>query len=125
MEDQIELGLMMSVMQVGAIEEAIQFWSRLGLEVRFRCPEEGETKAAGIGHNSLQLLLKPAADPDVIAPQSVYVVTNGVEELHARYSTVEPERTGRVSVREYGMRDFSVIDPWGHRVVLGEEARGG
>lgn len=114
----IEIRLMRSVMSVGDMDAAIAFWSSLGLEKQWRA--KGETTAIGMGANCIQIMLLEADQPDGIAPQCIYITVEGVDAMHARCMEAQPEQTGPVGDRDYGMRDFSVIDQWWHMVIFGE-----
>jgi predicted lactoylglutathione lyase len=109
-------------MTVNDLEAAVTFWESLGLEAQWRT--EGTRIAVGMGAGSLQLMLLQSRTGEDVVPQSVYLTVSGVDVLHAKFSAEHPDRTGPIGDREYGMRDFSVIDPWQHMVVFGEACSG-
>ncbi len=48
-----------------------------------------------------------------------YVQCSGIDQYHAELRARDVECTDLAN-RDYGMRDFEVIDPWGNRIAFGE-----
>ena len=118
----IEIRTMRSVMRVGDLEQAVTFWKSIGLIEDWRVSTD--PAVVGMSGESLKLMLIPTDHTDEIHPQSVYVTMLGVDAMHERCRAARPDDTGPIGNREYGLRDFSVIDPWHHMVVFGEELGG-
>ena len=55
------------------------------------------------------MLLK-SDDPEEIPAQRIYLTVHGVDAMHAKCMEAQPERTGPIGDRDYGMRDFTLLD---------------
>lgn len=112
----------MPTLGVTDIEQALAFWESIGFQRWWKFPEEGEATHVSVrfGQVSILLALLEEGGNDDIQRQSVYVVVENVIACHLRCSTTHPEATTDLDDYDYGMRDFSLTDPWGHFVVFGE-----
>jgi catechol 2,3-dioxygenase-like lactoylglutathione lyase family enzyme len=120
------------------LEAGISFYERLGCEVDWRWPDENPTHVGlMIGGGSLMLAL---CDPMVNA--DVYFIVDDVEACHAdvlagrswelahalgalaNHPNGAPKRAlqppPEPEDRPYGLRDFTIVDPWGHQFSFGE-----
>ena len=111
----------MPTLGVTDIEQALAFWESIGFERWWKYPEQGEPTHVSVRFGMVSILIAlvdPEANP--IQKQSVYVVVENVIACHLRCSTTHPEETTDLDDYPYGMRDFSLTDPWGHFIVFGE-----
>ena len=97
------------------------FIDKLGFEIRF--------KVDGWVFLSLQdfhVMLGHCAD-DYSAKETnnhayfAYVNCTGIDELFKQYQTRNVEFNQPLSDKPWGMREFAVITPEGHRIMFGEQ----
>ena len=130
----------MPTLRVDDIDEAIDFYERLGWSESFRYPfdaAQGITIThAGVksGECSIMFALVEEKSSDAsIPPQNVYTFVEDVDAYHAhcaaafeRYGVsfsklgASKAALGSLEDFDYGMRDFDLTDPWGHRLSFGE-----
>lgn len=120
------------------LETGIDFYSRLGFEVDWKWPENAATHAGLIlGACSIMLTqCEPTERADV------YFIVDDVSACHATILARKPwelaaeagaqaKRDDCPSARSllppeapadtaYGLRDFSIVDPWGHHLSFGQ-----
>ena len=120
------------------LEVGISFYSRLGFEVDWRWPDEAPTHAGFLlGSCSIMLsLCEPAKTTEV------YFIVDDVSACHAavlagkcwelaaaagaiaKRSDCPPPRSLQQplppTAKGYGLRDFSIVDPWGHQLSFGQ-----
>jgi catechol 2,3-dioxygenase-like lactoylglutathione lyase family enzyme len=113
------------------LEVGIEFYSRLGFEVDWRWPED-EPSHAGLLLGSCAIMLSltdPAERADVSACHAAVMVGRSWELAAAAGSTTKrpdypPARSQQPPAdpgpKGYGLRDFSIIDPWGHHLAFGQ-----
>lgn len=120
------------------ITAAIDFYARLGFALDWRWPEQDPTHAGLIlGETSIMLArcqTKELAD--------IYFIVDDIEACYQSISTNQPwclaktiqaaegqpENAPARAVKppappaptDYGLRDFSVVDPWGHHLTFGQ-----
>ena len=89
----------------------------LGFEVEVDEPEMGlmllRRDAAG-------LALVRSASPGINATTAAYIGVTGVDDLHARCAARGAPVVTRLTDHPWGLRDFVVEMPGGHRLALGE-----
>lgn len=77
-------------------------------------------KLSALASGSIELLLLVPWDGDGPPPaQSAYVYVEDPDSLCAEYQQAGATIVDAVASRPYGMRDFVVSDPDGHRFTLG------
>jgi uncharacterized glyoxalase superfamily protein PhnB len=54
-----------------------------------------------------------------------YVNCEGIDELYAQYEQRGVSFGSRIGDRPWGLREFSVVTPEGHRITFGQELRSG
>jgi catechol 2,3-dioxygenase-like lactoylglutathione lyase family enzyme len=98
-------------------------WYRdvLGFTVEFEWPDPPNYAVLSAGA-SVQLHLSvpeepPPADP---RPTLVYLFVHDVEALHQRVEANGARITFPLETQAYGMREFEVRDPDGHKLVFGQ-----
>ncbi len=116
----------------------IAFYERLGFEVDWTWPEDGPTHA-GLRRGDCAIMLCRCA-PNERA--DVYFIVDDVEACHdtvikgacwelapeagalANRADCPPkaslEAPRSPEATPYGLRDFSVVDPWGHQITFGQ-----
>ena len=114
---------------VADLEAGIEFYSRLGFVVDWRWPEDSPTHAGlMLGSCSIMLsLCEPSERADV------YFIVDDVSACHAAVLAGRPwelaaaarslERPEAPKPTAYGLKDFSMVDPWGHHLSFGEVLR--
>ena len=65
------------------------------------------------------LLFVPWTGEGLPPPQSFYVYVDDPEMLCAEFEQAGANILDSVALRPYGMRDFTLLDPDGHRFTLG------
>lgn len=121
----------MPTLSVDDLERAVHFYEVLGFQEKWRFPDprpEGGAfdRSGRWSHSCLQmggvcfLVAQAEAEEAPIAPQSVYVFLRGVGDYYAHLRLLLGEELVAISDKEYGMRDFSLTDPWGHVLTFGE-----
>jgi catechol 2,3-dioxygenase-like lactoylglutathione lyase family enzyme len=106
------------------LAESLAFYERLGFTNRGAPPEQWDYLIVGRGGMELHFYAEPGVDP-LSTSAGCYCY---VDDAHALYDewaavVVPDERTGSRVVapvdREYGLREFAVVDPSGNLVRVG------
>jgi len=67
------------------------------------------------------MLEKSAAmDTGAQVPSRLYLYTDDVRQLH-HYLQARGYAPGALGVADYGMEEFDILDPEGHRLSIGEK----
>ncbi len=118
-------------MAVPNLEAGIEFYERLGFEVDWRWPAPSPTHS-GLMRGSCSIMLA-LCDPYVCA--DVYFIVDDVKACHTAIVEAQPwqlaakaddpparslQAPSEPKETAYGLRDFSLIDPWGHSLSFGE-----
>jgi catechol 2,3-dioxygenase-like lactoylglutathione lyase family enzyme len=123
------------------LETGIGFYCRIGFKVDWKWPEKAPTHA-GLMLGACSIMLsrgEPAERADV------YFIVDDVVACHAsvvagkswelasaagaiaKRADCPPDRSlgppAAPTARGYGLRDFSIVDPWGHHLAFGEVER--
>lgn len=109
--------------QVSDMQRSIDYYQEaLGLRVAWQTADGHLAAMASGGIEILLLTRWEGSDPP--PPQSAYVYVEDPDALCAEYESAGGVVIEPVASRPYGMRDFVVSDPDGHRFTLGcgEEA---
>jgi predicted enzyme related to lactoylglutathione lyase len=98
-------------------------WYRdvLGFSVEFEWPDP-PTYAVLLAGESVQIHLTVPDEPPPsdARPTLVYLFVQGVDALHERVAARGAQVTFPPETMEYGMREFEVRDPDGHKLVFGQ-----
>lgn len=98
-------------------------WYRdvLGFSVEFEWPDP-PTYAVLLAGESVQLHLSQTDEPPPpdARPTLVYLFVHDVDALHERVAARGAHVTFPPETMEYGMREFEVWDPDGHKLVFGQ-----
>jgi catechol 2,3-dioxygenase-like lactoylglutathione lyase family enzyme len=102
---------------VADVAAAVEFYTtRLGFTLGFTWGEP--VGFAGVNLGKVQVFLEGAPPP--AAPTSVFFVVEQVDELHAFHTQQGVEILVPPGDRDYGLRDYTVRDPFGHRLTFGQ-----
>lgn len=103
---------------VGDMERSITYYQEaLGLDLAW-LTDDGQLAAIATGGIEI-LLLVPWTGEEPPSPQSFYVYVEDPDALCADAEQAGAKVVDTVALRPYGMRDFAVADPDGHRFTLG------
>jgi hypothetical protein len=113
-----------TVLLVGNIEPAMNWYSMLGFEARYYPPG-----FAILRRDAVEIFLQQ--QPGYVAPDdpgrrereawNVYIVTDNVKALYEEYSSLPGVEISRpLCAQGYGMMEFDVMDLNGHRLVFAE-----
>lgn len=109
---------LMPRLPVTDIDRSVAYYQeKLGFRPAWRTAD-GSQAALGSGEVEM-LLLVPWAGDSPPPPQSAYVYVEDPDAVCAEYQQAGAEIVDSVASRPYGMRDFVVRDPDGHRFTLG------
>ena len=89
----------------------------LGFEVEVDEPEMGLVL---LRRDAVGLALVRSATPGVNATTAAYLGVTGVDELHARCAADGARIVAGLTDHPWGLRDFVIEMPGGHRLALGE-----
>lgn len=102
---------------VSDLDRSIAYYQEaLGLDLAWRT-DDGQLAAIATGGIEILLLVPWAGDGP--PPQSFYVYVEDPDALCADAEHAGANVVDTVALRPYGMRDFAVHDPDGHRFTLG------
>jgi uncharacterized glyoxalase superfamily protein PhnB len=110
------------VLAVRDLDASVEYYTRvLGMKVDFTPPGW-----AFLSRGSFRLMLGHCADAlpaRELGDHSyfVYVTVEGVDELFAEVSKNGAELTQALASKPWGMREFGVRTPEGHRIMFGQE----
>lgn len=107
----------MPTLGVPDLGAASEYYQRLGFEESWRYPEDEEATNLGmcLGEVSLMFWRCPQSDNR----QNLYFIVKNVSGFHAQVAEAL-ETVNPLVESDYGMRDFSITDPWGHLLTFGE-----
>lgn len=103
---------------VSDVERSVAYYQEaLGFRLAWQTTDG---KLSALASGTIELLLLTSWDGDGPPPgQSAYVYVEDPDALCAEYAQAGATILDAVALRPYGMRDFVVSDPDGHRFVLG------
>ncbi|HEV2377683.1 MAG TPA: VOC family protein [Streptosporangiaceae bacterium] len=105
-------------LEVGDLAPAAAFLQEvLGFEVEVDEPEMGLML---LRRDAVGLALVRSANPGVNATTAAYLGVTGVDDLHERCAARGARIVTGLSDHPWGLRDFVVEIPGGHRLALGE-----
>lgn len=105
-------------LEVTDLAPAVAFLSDvLGFDVEVDEPEMGLVLLC---RDSVGLALVRSATPGVNATTAAYIGVTAVDDLHARCEALQVPIVSGLTDHLWGLRDFVVEMPGGHRLALGE-----
>jgi uncharacterized glyoxalase superfamily protein PhnB len=72
-----------------------------------------------VGHCQGEMLARDTNNHSYFA----YVNCDGIDELYSEYRGRGVEFTQRISDKPWGLREFGVVTPEGHRIMFGQEIK--
>ncbi len=102
--------------QVTDLDQASSFYNRLGFEQEWIYPDARPT------HMSMKcqgVEISFVLSEEVRSISDLYIHVEGIEKYHQLFSQ-KLDSVSSLIMSDYGMRDFSITDPWGHHIVFGE-----
>lgn len=104
------------ILPVMEMKDAISFYRRLGFDVEPY--DDGHSFVSNSGHEILHLRVVEDLDPARNAA-SVYFHVRDVDAVHGEW-TEDGIATGEVADQPWGMREFTVTDPAGNLIRVGQ-----
>jgi catechol 2,3-dioxygenase-like lactoylglutathione lyase family enzyme len=100
------------------LAESLAFYERLGFENRGAPPDEWNYMILSRGTIELHVLGRPNAFSEWTSPTSCYLAVGDADALYSEWTdaglTPDPPAT-----TDYGMREFTVLDPSGNLLRVG------
>ncbi|MEM7513019.1 MAG: VOC family protein [Bacteroidota bacterium] len=109
-----------TVLSVKDVEASLAFYrDKLGFEITFTWEEPASYAVLKRGEVSIHLTssLNPPVQGDHTA---LYVFVYDIEALYKDYLAREVPIDTHLNTRDYGMKDFDVLDPDGYRICFGQ-----
>jgi len=106
-----------AVLHVRDMPEALAFYrDKLGFTVSFTWEEPPRYLCLCLGDAAIHLnaYVPPAG------PSAVCIFCKGIDALYAQLTARGVNIIEPIDDRDYGMRDFAVADPDGHRLIFGQ-----
>lgn len=111
----------MPTLTVADLDEARAFYRALGCREEWAHPSGDDPTHLGLSFGPVDLMLARCSDPpETIQRQNLYFVVEGVGAYHERLRESLGEGLPDLVEADYGMRDFTIRDPWGHLLTFGE-----
>jgi catechol 2,3-dioxygenase-like lactoylglutathione lyase family enzyme len=111
-----------SVLAVPNLDASVDFYTRqLGMAIDFTAPGW-----AFLSRGNFRLMLGECADAlpaHALGDHSyfVYVTVEGIDALYAEFGSRNIDFTQPLASKPWGMREFGVRTPDGHRIMFGQE----
>ncbi|MDX1645198.1 MAG: hypothetical protein R3244_12655 [Thermoanaerobaculia bacterium] len=113
----------MPTVTVGDLDEAVAYYRALGFLEEWAHPSGDSPSHVGLSLGSVDLMLAVCVDPaETIQRQNLYILVDGIAAYHAFVRQNLGESIPDLVDADYGMRDFTIRDPWGHLLTFGEGA---
>lgn len=113
----------MPTLSVGDLEEAVAYYRAIGFLEEWTHPPGDSPTHVGLSLGSVNLMLAACSDPpETIQRQNLYFFVEGIAAYHQWVQESLGESLPDLVDADYGMRDFSIRDPWGHLLTFGEES---
>ena len=103
------------------LDEAVRYYRRVGFEERWRYPEGADATNVGLGCGQVTVMLALRPDGERVERQNFYVIMRDIASFHEAVRKELGDDVSPLVDADYGMRDFSLRDPWGHQLTFGEE----
>lgn len=101
------------------IEASLRFYEQtLGFQTQFKWGQP--TRYAQLQQGGVHIAIC-LARPPYIGPVSGYIHMTGVEAFFQKIQAAGAPLEYGLTLQEYGMKDFAVIDPDGNRLTFGED----
>lgn len=106
-----------TILHVKDMPAALAYYrDKLGFAVTFSWEDQPRYVCLCLGDCAIYLIsyVPPAC------PSHVCIFCKGIDALYAQLTARGVDVVEPIGDRDYGMRDFAVIDPDGHRLVFGQ-----
>lgn len=113
-----QLSAIVTTIQVTQLERAIEFYNQLGFIKDWTWPDDSPTHAS-LSKDGVGFMITIKADGDSIQKADLYFRISNVEGYHKHLKDNDVIDADLIQ-SDYGMLDFSISDPWGHRLTFGE-----
>ena len=110
-------------LQVHDLDQAIAFYAKLGFETGWIWPE-GKPTHASLKKDGVSFMIALVDESREIQQGDLYFWVEDIEGYAKKLKDAGidiPDLTDT----EYGMRDASIADPWGHHLTFGEPSGNG
>ncbi len=105
------------VLQVTNLQETIDFYTqKLGFTVGFRYGEPPTTAGLNLGEAQILAAESPNASP----PCHIYFVLQGLNALYEYQRNAGVTITEEPADKPWGLREYTVEDPWGNTIGFGQ-----
>tara|TARA_R110002073_G_scaffold33782_3_gene101109 strand:+ start:11363 stop:11728 length:366 start_codon:yes stop_codon:yes gene_type:complete len=100
--------------------EAIATWyqDKLGFEISFRW--ENPASYIVTHKDEVVSIHFSKTDKKELQPCMISIFCHDVDAAYEELSQNDIKHISKPEDREYGMRDFDVVDPWGNRITYGK-----
>ena len=113
-----KLSAIVTTIQVPHLEKAIEYYEQFDFVKEWAWPDADPTHAS-LSKDGIGFMITKSLDHTSIQKGDLYFRISNVEGY---YSYLKDQ--GIIDVElvqsDYGMLDFSITDPWGHRLTFGE-----
>ena len=116
------------ILNVTDIEDAVEFYNKLQFEEDWRYSEQGEdddpsqTTHVGLMLGDVSMMIALCDDKTAIHRQNIYFTIRDIDAYHSQLKVSLGSELPELVAADYGMRDFSLTDPWGHMLSFGDDA---
>lgn len=113
-DDAWEVVEVLPTLAVDDLDRAVTYYEALGFERDWSYPSDEDPTHVGLDFGPVHLMLSLCHDPpSEIQRQNLYFVLESLSAYHQRLRSA-------LGDSDYGMRDVSLQDPWGHLLTFGE-----
>ena len=111
-----------TILPVVDMEKSLHFYNHLlGFEITFKWQDPVEY--AVLKRASIQLHLTLGSEEEPPQPRPVlYIFTHDIDALYNDLLLKNVKIHSPSEKQDYGMRDFDIVDPDGHRITFGQDA---
>ena len=108
------------VLPVTTVTQSLEFYrEKLGFSVEFKWNDPVDYAVIRRGESvSIHLTKSEKTIPRTDQPK-MYIFLHSVDEVYKEYKAKSVEFHTPIGDREYGMRDFDILDPDGHMITFG------
>ena len=105
-------------LQVSDLDQAIAFYGKLGFEAQWIWPD-GKPTHASLKKDAVSFMIALQDNAKDIQRGDLYFWVEDIES-YSRLLKEAGLNVPDLADTEYGMRDTSITDPWGHHLTFGE-----
>lgn len=105
-------------LQVNDLDQAIAFYTMLGFQTQWIWPEEKPTHAS-LQKDATSFMISLVDPSKEIQRSDLYFWVEDIESYFIQLKDAGLD-IPELADTDYGMRDTSITDPWGHHLTFGE-----